>query len=401
MNIEIKREEVAAALEMAPALRPLLTRLARSAAKGKKLPETYSAKELDYQAQLCLDRVLHFPTVRNGNGIVCGILMPKLREPAAWKDVLDLLLPEKELAPKAESVKDFLQKIRWQDPDGEEMLDRIAEMEEVVRYLENPSNRKPWKDLYFGAVDMATHAEQGVKTLSQLGSDWLNDSKALRTGPLRRQLALILGAACGMEPDEERAMFGGFGIVDNPYTSAVTVFAPFVFKLADGSVFDFPAKMFDAGLACQLPLEVVDQIRNIAWPYDDALLIRTCENAAPFATFVSRRIPTVYTEGYPNYAVQRLLGWFDQAGISVEHWGDCDLDGFRIAHLISTRISLNSVVATDVLRNPGKVKGIPLTESQRKRLEYFVANHSDFIYAEELELLLSRGCWYEQEAFPL
>jgi len=400
MNIEINREVVAAALEKAPALRPLLTRFARSAAKGKKLPETYSAKGLDYQAQLCLDRVLHFPTVRNGNGTVCGILMPKLREPAAWQNVLDLLLPAKELAPKPESVEDFFQKLHWRDPDGDEMLERLAEMDEVVRYLENPLNRKPWTDLYFGTVDMATHAEQGAKTLSQLGADWLNDSKALRTGALRRQLALILGAACSMEPDEERALFGSFGIVDNPYTSAVTVFAPFAFKLEDGTTFDFPAKMFDAGLACQLPLEVVDRIRNIGWS-EDCALIRTCENAAPFASFVSRGIPTVYTEGYPNYAVQRLLGWFERARLCVEHWGDCDLDGFRIAHLVSTRIPVKRVIATEILRNPGAVRGIPLSESQRKRLEYFVENHGDFIYAQDLELMLSRGCWYEQEAFPL
>ena len=36
-------------------------------------------------------------------------------------------------------------------------------------------------------------------------------------------------------------------------------------------------------------------------------LAATSENTAPFARYVAAGRPALYTEGYPNYAVQRLL----------------------------------------------------------------------------------------------
>lgn len=400
MNFEVKREEVEAALAKAPALRPLLTRLARKAANGKMLPVNFSAKGLDYEAQCVLEGIMKLPTVRAADGTVRGIFSPDIRKPVAWGKVFDLLLDAEELAPKAESVEDFLEKLRWRDPDRVMTIDQLSRMPEVIRHLQSTENRSSWLAVYLGAVDMAMHGERGVLTLSQLGSDWLNDSKALRAGGLRRQLAIILGVMCGFDPDEESALFGSFGIVDNPYTSSVTVFAPFAFKLKDGTVLDFPAQMFDAGLACQMPLEVVNNIANIT-RRGEPVLLRTCENAAPFSEMVSRGIPVVYTEGYPNYAVQRLLGWFERAGFEVEHWGDCDLDGFRIAQLVSTRIPVLRVVASEIIDNPGNVLGIPMTDNQRERLEHFLELQGDFAYAAELRHLLALGCWYEQEAFPL
>jgi len=399
VNNEIDREAVRVALEMAPALRPLLTRFARSAAKGKKLPETYSAKGLDYQAQLCLDRVLHFPTVRNGNGTVCGILMPKLREPSAWKDVLDLLLPAKELAPKPESVEDFFQKLYWRFHEHELMLTSLGTVPEVRHFLSKMQNRKPWLELLRNVLQYVTEGVAEPTTLSQLGSNWLNDSKALRSGALRRQLYLMLAAHSGRLIDEREA-FGTYGIFDNPYTSFVSVFAPFAFTTDDGRVFDFPHKLYKGGMATMLPSETVQRIRKVEW-FGKTKALVTSENAAPFARYVAAGRPCLYTEGYPNFAVQHLLAHFAKAGVSAEHAGDADLDGLVIARMIARMLPVTRVRAVEIAENPGDVSGIPMTGEQVERLADYVARFPEMAHVPAMRKLLERGCWYEQEAFPL
>jgi hypothetical protein len=117
---------------------------------------------------------------------------------------------------------------------------------------------------------------------------------------------------------------------------------------------------------------------------------------------VERRIPCIYTEGYPNWSVKRLLSGLSIAGVKCIHEGDADLDGFNIAHEVSMFIDVKRVVATDALeiaRNVFPSPGIPLTDEQRSRAESFLVCNPHCAYANSIRLMLDWGCWIEQESF--
>lgn len=378
-------------------LRPFLIRMARWALQGKPLPAHVTVRDLDYAAQGELERLLGTPLTRKADGTVSGVLPSRWREPLAWQEVISAVgLAREDTA--AESPETFLTRLAWREPDTRTFLDALQKMPEVMRFLRNPAHRVAWRRLLLGVFHHVRKRGVGeAKTLSQLGSDWLNDSKSLRTGPLRRQLALMLSVLADCDVDE-RTLFGTYGIIENPYTSFVTFFAPLVFTTDAGETFDFPMRLFVAGQACTLPSETVGRIRSVAWQGDDRSLI-TSENAAPFARYVTLRRPALYTEGYPNYAVQRLLRMLDTVGVTAEHAGDADLDGFRIAALVGRCLPVRRALAAEVVRNPGDVVGIPLTEAQQMRTRRFLAESPHMPYVDEIAILLKQGRWYEQEAF--
>lgn len=383
--------------QMNALLRPFLIRMARRALQGKPLPAHVTVRDLDYAAQGELERLLGTPLTRKADGAVSGMLPPRWREPLAWQEVISAVgLAREDTA--AESPETFLTRLAWREPDTRTFLDALQKMPEVMRFLRNPAHRVAWRRLLLGVFHHVRKRGVGeAKTLSQLGSDWLNDSKSLRTGPLRRQLALMLSVLADCDVDE-RTLFGTYGIIENPYTSFVTFFAPLVFTTDAGETFDFPMRLFVAGQACTLPSETVGRIRSVAWQGDDRSLI-TSENAAPFARYVTLRRPALYTEGYPNYAVQRLLRMLDTVGVTAEHAGDADLDGFRIAALVGRCLPVRRALAAEVVRNPGEITGIPLTEAQQMRTQRFLAESPHMPYVDEIAILLKQGRWYEQEAF--
>ena len=391
-------KDVLKLLEAAPKLRPLVMRWARMAARGEKLPTTFSVADLGYEDQQSFERFLGVTTSRTRTGRVSGAVPEEMRDPAAWRTVLEMLGLVGTAA--AESTEDFLSRIQWQMPDAREAIAEIEDMPEVIRHLADVTNRPKWRELFASAWDRAQRKTGRATTLSQLGSDWFNDSKILRSGALRRQLVLILSAIFGVSADDERSVLAEAGIGENPYTSSVVVSAPFTFWLRDGTHFDYPMKFFMKRLVCQLPLEIVREIDSdsIGWEgYDN--LVTTCENAAPITRYVQDRRPVVYTEGYPNLAVQGLLKAFARRELRSVHMGDADLDGFRIAATVDRCIPVERVGAAEVLADPKRLKGIPLTPSQATRIDRFLAQHPDFKYADSVRLIRERGCWYEQEGF--
>ena len=396
--MSIEQKDVLNLLEAAPKLRPLVMRWARQAARGEKLPATFSVADLGYDDQQSLERFLHVMTSRTRSGRGSGTVPEEMRDPAVWRMVLESLGLAENAA--AESTEDFLARIQWQMPDAREAIVEIKDTPEVMRHLADAANRLTWRELFASAWDRAQRKSGRATTLSQLGSDWFNDSKILRSGSLRRQLVLILSAISGVAADDERSVLAEAGIGENPYTSSVVVSAPFTFRIKDGTYFDYPMKFFMKRLVCQLPLEIVREIDSdsIGWNgYDN--LVATSENAAPIMRYVQDRSPVVYTEGYPNLAVQGLLKAFARRGLKSVHMGDADLDGFRIAAIVDRCIPVERVGAAEVLADPMRLKGIPLTPSQAARIDRFLVQHPDFKYAESVRRIRERGCWYEQEGF--
>ena len=394
-------DRIAPAVKRAPALGCVLKKLADKVARGVALSATVSFPRLDYAAQRELEGLFGVQGRRNANGRFSIALPDPLREPSAWQEAIALFGLAKVDAAEGE---DIFARLKLLLPETAWVLDTLAERDEVSRFVANRENGRDWMRLFRHVMEkrLLCNAHFDI-TLSQLGSDCFGDSKKLRSGALRRQLALILGAFGDMDPSDERAVFARFGIIDNPYTTSATVFAPFVFWCRDvRKPFDFPYLLFRQGLACQLPLETVGAITKIEWLEDSNPLITTSENAAPFAGLVRRGIPCLYTEGYPNSCVTGLLSMFRARGVRCVHEGDADLDGFRIADEVAKAIPLERVVAVGALAlatKNGLPVGIPLTDTQRARATAFLAGNPDFEYAAAIRKMLDWGRWIEQESF--
>lgn len=395
--VKIDSLQVAKLSQAEPGLRALFIRWARMAAKGESLPASFTVRGVGFGGQRDLESLLMTRTSRTTDGKVRGSLPPTLREPSAWHDVIaELGMPALQAEP--ESVADFLLRLEWLHPEVAVVLEDLKETPEVVRHLSKEANRTGWKTLFESVLRMGRHLPDCFMTLSQLGSDWFNDSKALRSGPLRRQLVLIIAAFAHIGADDEKNVLSAWGIEPNPYTSSVTVFAPFVFWLDDGTCFDYPLKLYEKGLVCQLPAETVLKMSRVEWQGEKKLA--TSENAAPILRFVETGRPVLYTEGYPNCAVLNLMRLLAECGVVAVHWGDADLDGFRIANLVCGNMPGSSVAASRVLETPGDLPGIPLSSAQRRRVERFIGQHPSCAYLGDLNRLLDRGRWYEQESFP-
>jgi hypothetical protein len=394
MLLEIRQIEKA--LGKAPAIRPFLERMARKAMSGKRLPQSFTAGPMDYVSQRELENLLGTRCGRQPDGKIYGSLMASLRVAGEWRTVSDVLGVE---ARTAFDRKECFVRMSWTYPEYRNELGMLESRHEVSFFMNSVQKSEKWRRLFEGVCSRHRQENPRAVTLSQLGSDWFNDSKCLRSGALRDQLVIIAGVVGKLADRSERDVLNKFGIIDNPYTTYVTVFAPFIFKLADGLTFDFPERLFENGLACQLPLETVERMAAIEWR-GSVRQIRTSENAAPFARMVAKREVALYTEGYPNAAVRGLLAQFADENVSAQHEGDADLDGFRIAAEIKKSIPVTRVVAAEVVRRGlERNDGILLDDAQKLRLENALKNDSDASYAESLLGLVNLGRWFEQESF--
>ena len=339
----LTKDKVAAAIQNAPAVADVLKKLAGKVARGVRLPASFTARGLDYAAQRELEHLLGTIGQRQPDGSFC---------------------------------------------------------EEIRRFVAKPERRREWLTFAKCALDRFLTAPRPITTLSQLGSDWFSDSKKLRSGPWRRQLVAIYEAILNYSSEDERKFLEEFGIADNPYTSCVTFCAPLLFWIGNEE-FDFPKKLYDKRMACQLPLETVLAISQIGW-CGTVKELTTSENASPFLDLVKAGVPCVYTEGYPNMAVSCMLKHLSGFNLRCTHDGDADLDGFRIAKMVSNciRVSYSRPVKALYWAQRSKTPvGIPLSDEQRKRAEAFLAKDPNGHIAAELKEMLAWGRWIEQESF--
>ena len=393
------KERIAAAVDRTPEVKPVLARLAKRAASGKVLPETFSASGLSYAAQRELEGTLGVVGKRTADGRVSFPLSDGLRDPPAWCEALEYFGIDLHEA-SIDDNEDVFERLKLLVPDSDWYVDRIASSEEVRRFVSRLENRHDWLILAKGVLERLLGGRFPITTLSQLGSDWFGDSKKIRSGTLRRQLVAIYGAILNMSPDDESTLLGGLGIAANPYTSCVTFCAPLTFKI-DDETFDFPLKLYEKRMACQLPLETVLKFTEASW-YGSTREITTCENASPFLDLVKGGVPCVYTEGYPNMAVKCLLRHLAAFKLKCTHDGDADLDGFRIAKEVSDCIHVAYSRPVKALYWAQRSKtpiGIPLTAEQRKRAEAFLAKDPGGHIATSVSEMLAWGRWIEQESF--
>ena len=395
----LSKSEIKAAIEKAPSVGEAVKKLASKVARGARLPATYSVKNLDYNAQRELERLFGTIGHRTSDGRFYISILPVFLERSVWREALEYFGLVKEESDSED--EDVFARLKLLDPDLTPLIDALAADEEVVRFVSKKENRKDWKRLFISLIERFSSPKCGlITTLSQLGSDWFGDSKKLRSGALRRQLVVILAILSDMDREDERLVLEGALIVDNPYTSSVTFSLPITLIMKDGAVFDYPSSYHTRRMAVQLPLETVVNIERVEWDVKP-LAITTSENAAPFANMVAKGAACVYTAGFPSLAVKVFLNKLSKSGSECIHEGDADLDGFRIATEVGNRIRLKKVVASDVLKKASLDAGRELTSEQMKRISAFLFNpkYSDYEFADEIQSILKRGRWIEQESF--
>ena len=394
----LSKSEIKAAIEKAPAVGEAVKKLASKIARGVRLPETYSVKNLDYNAQRELEHLFGTIGQRTSDGRFYISILPAFRERAVWREAIEYFGLAKG---DGEHEEDVFARLKLLLPDLTPAIDSLAADEEVVRFVSKAENRKDWTRLFRSLAERFASPACGlITTLSQLGSDWFGDSKKLRSGALRRQLVVIWAILSDMDREDERLVLEGALIVDNPYTSSVTFSLPVTLIMKDGAAFDYPSRYHKRRMAVQLPLETVVDIERVEWDAKPQT-ITTSENAAPFANMVAEGGACVYTAGFPSLAVKIFLNKLSKSGSECIHEGDADLDGFRIAEEVGNYIQLKKVVASDVLKKASLDAGRELSSEQMKRTSAFLFNpkYRDYEFADEVQSILTRRKWIEQESF--
>ena len=394
------RDLVARHQELEAALRRFAATAAKGAIPARLKLGTFEDVERACGACWELGKVFGTGLKPAADGRTVYLALPEdRRNPADWAKLVEAFGPDdsktREKAAASDRGATVFKRLAWLFPARKDALDALKADNSARRFAEQDDESAAQFTELFKRCDALRGTDE--TTLSQLGSDWFNDSKSLRSGALRVQLANILRAFEGAEEDvPEMELFARYGIAENPFTSHVVTFVPFVFRTEDGRRFDFPALLFKAGMAAVLPWETVKAIVSLD-VIDPGDRFITSENAAPFSALVARNVPCVYTEGYPNFAVTRLLKMFAVAGARVVHAGDSDLDGFLIADQVARAIPVDTIMA-ERLKNVDLPRRA-LTVTQRMRVEAYLARHPDPPHLPSFRDLLARG-WIEQETFP-
>lgn len=235
--------------------------------------------------------------------------------------------------------------------------------------------------------------------LAELGARFFGSSKALRSGEVRRLLVDGLAVLADAEEDaaEPALLLRRFGVCDNPTALKVTLFGPFRLRKR-GRWLDWVEQLHALGESATLSLGNLDGVDRVELAGDGAI-VHTSENETPFCRLVREQFPepVIYTEGYPNAAVRRLLRLLPPA-TAVRHWGDSDLDGLRIADILAaTRpLELWRCGLAELQRQRPRL--LPFSDAQSGRARRWLAAHPDFRFRAELGFSLAHG-WLEQESW--
>jgi hypothetical protein len=393
MTLEYWKEQI----EKRPELRPWLERLGRLSLKGARLPVEVTLGEVPQERELRDTLTQLFGrSCRAVQGRLKVRLDDALRDPSRWlplTTVLGLQAPTLPSDVEREALcTTVFRKLLLQYPSETALIEAAWKDDTVQRFVRFNAEALDRLFALFEVIRFLRTTRSSI-TLSELGSRIFNDSKSLRAGVYRQQLEQLLRLDSDMPETTASELLDLYGIIDNPYTTHVVVFVPFAYCTMQGEWLEWPTQLFQRGEAAILSWEAVRTIKTIRLTAPCTMLV-TSENSAPFHRLVEQKTPSLYTEGYPNLAVKTLLRHFADAGLTARHWGDTDLDGYRIAEQISRCIAMT--LYADASHAP--VSCIPLDDKQRLRLESFITRHPDFPYLQQLRHTLLNG-WIEQEQF--
>ena len=236
---------------------------------------------------------------------------------------------------------------------------------------------------------------------SQLGATELSDSKIIRekTSLFTLVFKILLSELDEFELDKysknPKALYEKYKVISNPTAIKVSVFGPFVYY-KKGICFDYIKKLWEVGESAILSLDNLEGIDSVR--LDDDVKVLTCENESPFNSLIrkSEHYAVIFTSGYPNSAVKKLLILLKNKYEGILHWGDSDFDGLRIAEIINniTTVKLWRCTIDDSKTYNERLK--PVDDNKKSKIKKFLNNKPDFIFRKELEYSLKNG-WLEQE----
>ncbi len=235
--------------------------------------------------------------------------------------------------------------------------------------------------------------------LSELGARFFGDSKILRSGKLNSELCQWLSALAtdGQgEPIPAPEVLAKFGVTDNTTSIKVTIFGNFRYR-KHGVWHDWPCELRRNGESATLSLDNLADVEACEIPGSDVVI--TCENETPFNTLIREdaRIPVVYTAGFPNAAVRILLEKLPPH-VHIQHWGDSDLAGLRIARILGQMhpLSLWRCDLPELQRHRRMLR--PTRESDRQIILDMLDACTHTTFAPELRFTAEHG-WLEQECW--
>ncbi len=276
----------------------------------------------------------------------------------------------------------------------------------VINYIrDNKILKKETEETLNQALKIVTflHKNSQFIDFSQLGAKVLNDSKVIREKTRLFQMVykMLLTELDEFELDKysknPKTIYEKYKIISNPTAIKVCVFGPLVYIHKNGIVFDWVKQLWESGESAILSLDNINNIASCFLDYNGDVELVTCENESPFNKMIRNElIPVIYTAGYPNSAVKKLLHLIAGPIKLIHHWGDTDIDGLRIAEIIKNicTVKLWRCKVDDSKRNIDKLK--PLGDNDKSKIKKFLYNKPDFIFRKELEYSLKNG-WLEQE----
>jgi hypothetical protein len=232
--------------------------------------------------------------------------------------------------------------------------------------------------------------------LSELGARFFNNSKALRSGRLRTMLCQWLAAMADEGETNDTEIMARFGVVDNPTSIKVTLFGPLRYRCGEKEL-DWPCQLYASGQSVTLSLDNLDAMTEAE--FCGIRTVVTCENETPFNRLIRdrHRFPVIYTAGFPNAAVRGLIRRLPP-DTRLLHWGDSDLAGYRIAHILSRlrSLSLWRCDLHDLERHQYALR--PLKPAGKDAILRFLAGNPEFRFGPELRFTAEHG-WLEQESW--
>jgi len=387
-------------LEQVPGLETYLRRIAMKWAKGLPLPArmTLGPEPKEPAVRNALDRIFGGRLFYN-SGKLTAEIPEALRNDTILEPLANVLgIKRKVDKSSAANLPVIFQRLRLMSPELHAVHAWLRTSPEIERLLKDRPEQEQFLQKVIETANLLRTCERPV-TLSRLGSTFFNDSKVLRSGTPRKLLGGIMNALAGTvdTPENRDIALQQFNVIDNPVTTQITLFGP-VTLLRNGEREAWVADRFAQGEPVTLNSCNLQGVDAVELPAAYSTVI-TSENAAPFHELVTEPHTAiiVYTAGYPNAEVRRMLLLLAQAGARCLHWGDTDPDGLRIAAIISQIIptTLYRCGVPDMKQNAKRLKH--LDAAQKTRAAQMLAELPHFPFRAELEFSVTNG-WLEQES---
>jgi hypothetical protein len=247
------------------------------------------------------------------------------------------------------------------------------------------------------------YSNSQIIDFSKLGAAVLGNSKIIRKNePLYRLVFRLLlsevdSFAQRQYIENPNILYERYNIISNPTAIKVTLFAPLVYY-KNGIQYDFVKKLWEVGESATLSLDNLNGIEELQLEGD--LKIVTCENESPFNSMIRNKkdYSVIFTSGYPNSAVKKVLILLKDKCEYIHHWGDSDLDGLYIASIIDKIIPVK-LWRCDLAALKSHRKKLRKIDDQHilYKMEKFLIKNQSFPFKNELLFTMKNG-WLEQES---